>query len=397
MALRTRRVYLDHNATAPLLAEARAALIAALDMTGNPSSVHAEGRDARAVVEAGRREVAALAGADPEGVVFTSGATEAAGTCLTPSWVRDGEPLAIAGLAVAATDHACTRDGGRFDETQRVRLPVDADGQVRPDALSGWLGRFRPHERGMLCLSLANSETGVIQNLAPIRERLAGRDVVFVLDAAQAAGRLPLDIAELGADALFFSGHKLGAAKGVGAYVLRRAGLRPTPLMIGGGQERGARGGTEAIALIASFAAAAGVARQRLALGTAGLFSLRDRLIAGLRAGGGEVRILGEASARLPNTVAVAAPGLRAETAQIALDLEGFAVSSGSACSSGKVGPSHVIEAMRDGGLEIDAAAGAIRISFGYETTREEIDRVTAALCRLVARGQAAAGGLCAA
>lgn len=385
MTDRPRRIYLDYNATAPLLPEARAALIDALDRSGNPSSVHAEGRRARAIVEDARRKVAALVGAAPEAVVFTSGATEAAATCLSPDWIEGGSEIPLGRLAVVETDHPCLRSGGRFAPRAVTRLPVDAEGRLRPEALGDWLSLAGETAPGMLALTLANSETGVLQDLANVSRALAA-DAVVVVDAVQALGRLPLDITELGCHALILSGHKIGAASGVGAYVLGDPRLTPSPLLTGGGQEKGRRSGTEAVAAIASFGAAAEVARERLTSGAAArLLALRRRLeerVADL----GEVLVVAAAAGRLPNTVMLAIAGMRAETAQIALDLAGFAVSAGSACASGKVGASHVLEAMREAGAPVDPSTGAIRVSFGYETVIGDIDAFAEAFRVLLRR-----------
>ncbi|WP_224006754.1 cysteine desulfurase family protein [Aureimonas sp. SA4125] len=394
MTERDRRIYLDYNSGAPLLPEARAALIDSADLAGNPSSVHAEGRRAYAVVEEARRRVARLVGADPEHLVFTSGATEAAATCLTPEWVMGDQIVTLGALAVADTDHPATREGGRFAPSAVSRLPVDAQGQLRLDALGRWCDGLASGNRAMLCLTLANSETGILQDLAPIRETIAGSGVLLVLDVVQAAGRLPLAISDLGADALLLSGHKIGAAKGIGAYALADGACRPTPLLTGGGQERRHRGGTQAVALIASFGAAASVAADRLADAEGRLNTLAERLLARLGGVAAPWKLLGSDSAKLANTFAITLPGLNAETAQMGLDLAGFAVSAGSACSSGKVGASHVLNAMKAGGLDIDASAGAIRISFGYETTSEEIDLFAAAFGRLAERVGKATSGL---
>jgi cysteine desulfurase len=391
MTIREFRIYLDHNSTAPLMPEAGEALLAALSLTGNPSSVHAEGRRVRSLVEDARRKVASLLHAEPENIVFTSGATEAANTCLTPRWMQDGEELVLSGLAVSDADHPATREGGRFEFSKVRRLPVDAAGVLRLDALDVWIAES--HAPRMLSLTLANSETGVIQPLKPIVERLKGTGILLILDIVQAAGRIDLAEAAEHADALLVSGHKIGAAKGIGAYALRRAGLRPFPLLVGGGQERRHRAGTEAVPLIAGFGAAAEVAQRRLATEAETTLKLRERLLKAIEASGASHLLFGAAAERLPNTVTIAAPGLRAETAQIALDLAGFAVSSGSACSSGKVGPSHVLEAMQTGGLAIDAAAGAIRVSFGYETTESEIDQFSEAFIRLLRRAEASEAG----
>ncbi|MCQ8782543.1 cysteine desulfurase family protein [Mangrovibrevibacter kandeliae] len=381
-----RRAYLDHNATAPLLPEARKALLRALEQPGNPSSVHAEGRAARALVEAARRSVAGLVGASPPAVTFTSGATEAATTCLSPLWIEEGREVAIGRLAVLDTDHPCIRDGGRFAPERVTRLPVDADGIVDLDALARWLDAADGPEPDLLALCFANNETGVIQPLDAITDLIGEKPVLLAVDAVQAVGRLPLDGILARADAVILSGHKIGAAKGVGAVALRRESLRPAPLLTGGGQEKRRRSGTEAVAPIASFGAAAEVAGRRCE--EAGrLLALRTQIESRLESLG--VAVVGRDASRLPNTVMAARPGLKAETAQMALDLAGFAVSSGSACSSGKVGPSHVLEAMAKAGAPVDPNEGAIRISFGYETGEDELDALLVEISRLVTRSAA--------
>ncbi|MBE7186439.1 MAG: cysteine desulfurase [Methylobacterium mesophilicum] len=391
MSSNRRRIYLDYNATHPLLAEARSALVDALELCGNPSSVHSEGRLARACVEAARQSVAGLLTASAENVFFTSSATEAAVTCLTPRWVRDGRETRIDSLAVVETDHPATREGGQFASEALIRLPVDAEGVLDMRALHGWLdglaGRI-----GMLALCLANGETGVVQPLHEVRSALAGRNVLLLLDAVQVAGRMPLDIGELGADAVILSGHKLGAAKGVGAFVLASESLRPFRLLSGGGQERGMRSGTEAVPAIASFGAAAESASRRALESDAHMAALRERIAKRLLAEACDFTVLGSgATRRLGNTLAVSVPGLKAETAQIALDLEGFAVSAGSACSSGKVGASHVLVAMAAGGLDVDPAAGLLRISLGDGTTEADVDAFAASFARIIRRAQSGA------
>ena len=383
-----RRIYLDYNASAPLLPEARDALVAALD-AANPSSVHADGRRARAMVERARASVAQLVGAPPENAVFTSGASEAATQALSTEWSRSGEIVRVSSLAVIDTDHPCIRDGGRFAPDAVTRLPVDGNGVVDIGALSAWCAALEEGGTAVLALTLANSETGVVQPVAAIREAISGRDVLLVVDAVQAAGRVPIDVPSLGADAVLLSGHKLGAAKGVGALVLREETTRPLPLVRGGGQEKGRRAGTEPVPAIGSFGAAADVVRRHLDEEPDTLPSLRRHLELRLRKICTQALILGEGAERVPNTVAIATPGLKAETAQIALDLDGIAVSAGSACSSGKVGPSHVVAAMARGGLLLAPEDGAIRVSFGHATLPEEIDRFVEAYAAVAGRAGA--------
>ncbi|MEX6507937.1 cysteine desulfurase family protein [Jiella sp. M17.18] len=379
------RLYLDYNATAPILPEAREALAAALD-AANPSSVHGEGRAARALVERARVSVARLLGAESENVVFTSGATEAAANSLTPRWLVAGVERRVSRLAVLDTDHPCLREAGGFPAEDVTRLPVDGSGAFLPGALAEWVDGLGPGETGLLALTLANSETGVVQPLDRIRAVVADKPVLLVLDVVQAVGRMPVSLAETGADALILSGHKLGAAKGVGALVLAEAATRPFALIRGGGQEGGRRSGTEPVPAIASFGAAAEVAFARGKDPAREMAARRETLERMLLTRVPGAVILGEAAQRIPNTVAVAVPGLRAETAQIALDLAGFAVSAGSACSSGKVGRSHVVEAMAKGGLALSPQDGAIRVSFGPDTALDDLLRFADAFASLAAR-----------
>ncbi|WP_062202672.1 cysteine desulfurase family protein [Aureimonas sp. AU12] len=384
MTVSSRRIYLDHNASAPLLPEARAALIDALEVTGNPSSVHREGRSARALMAQARSKIARLVGADAEEVVFTSGATEAAVTCLTPDWVLDGQHVRLPRLAVLDTDHPCLREGGRFDPEAVTRLPVDRHGIVDMRALTAWLAMGEP---GILAFTAANSETGVLQPLSEIVSAAHAAGCVVVVDAVQMATRIPLDTRAIGADALILSGHKIGAPKGIGAFVLGSTERRPAPLLTGGAQETRQRAGTEALALIAAFGAAAEAGERSLDRGGHdALTALRDHCETALALVSREVQIVGDDADRLPQTVSVHHPRLTAETVQIALDLDGIAVSAGSACSSGKVGPSHVLEALHRAGAPIDPQAGAIRVSFGLTTTRAEIDAFLKAYARLASR-----------
>ncbi|MFZ5750894.1 MAG: cysteine desulfurase family protein [Pseudomonadota bacterium] len=329
------RVYLDWNATAPLRPEARAAMIAALDLPGNPSSVHAEGRAARALVEKARAQVAAAFGAEGADVVFTSGATEAAALA-----------MAGRGLAVAGIEHEAVLAWGE------ERLVCDEQGRVVvPDpALSA--------------LQLANSETGVVQDLP---EGLA------VTDLCQAAGKIPFAFNWLGADAAIISAHKFGGPKGVGALILRR-GLEVEARARGGGQEMGRRAGTEAVALIAGMGAAAEAAARDLA---AGLWdevaALRDRFEAVVLDRVADARVAGQGARRLPNTSCLIAPGWKGETQVMQMDLAGFAVSAGSACSSGKVRESRALRAM---GMDPVAASSAIRISIGPGVAEDDLMRL---------------------
>lgn len=355
------RTYLDHNATAPLRPEARAAMLDALDLTGNASSVHAEGRAARKLVEAARAHVAALVDAHPDEVVFTSGATEA------NNWVmRAGWDL----IAVAGTEHDSVLAPARASGSERLELTSTDDGVVSLESLRQRLssGNATPGH-GLLSLHAANAETGVTQPLAEAAGLARDHKLVFHTDAVQAAGRVHISCRELGLDLMSISAHKLGGPKGVGALIMT-AGVELPPLITGGGQEGRRRAGTENVAAIAGFGAAAEAALRDLAH-MARVTALRERLEAGVRDVTPAVHVIGHGVSRLPNTTCMALPGLPASTLLIKLDLAGVAVSAGSACSSGKIGRSHVLKAM---GVAEHLAAAAIRVSLGPNTTDAEVD-----------------------
>lgn len=367
-------VYLDYNASAPLLAAAREAVIAAMDIDGNASSVHRNGRALRAIIQKARADVAALVNAKPDHVVFTAGATEAAATLLTPHYTMGRAALTMGHLYVCAADHPCTLAGGQFERGAISQFGVDADGVVDLGALDEVLaGHDKATGLPLVVVHLANNETGVIQPVKAISAVVKRHGGVLVVDAVQAAGRVPVDLADGTIDYLILSAHKIGGPKGAGAIVAASDLMMPLPLVGGGGQERGHRGGTEAAPAIAGFGAAAAQARDSVeAFGQ--LATLRDTLEQGLRAVCAEVVIHGQAVERLANTVFFSVPGKKAETMQIAFDLAGFAVSSGSACSSGKVGQSHVLKAMGIIGDE-----GAVRVSFGLATQDADIEAFLAA------------------
>lgn len=377
--------YLDYNASAPLLDSARLAFVSALAADANPSSVHRAGKAARRVIEDARRQVAALVGASAEHVVFTSGATEAAATLLTPDWRMGRAPLTCSHLYVLSTDHPCLLAGGRFPAGKVTRLPVGPDGLADMTAMRRAL-EAHDAETGLplVALHAANNETGVLQPLDAVRALVAEAGGVLVVDAVQAAGRVSIDMAAGYADFLILSAHKLGGPRGVGAFVAREGLLMPEPLIRGGGQERGHRAGTENAAGIAGFGAAAEEAKQALPAMT-NVEALRDRFEARLEEIAPGAVIHGRSAPRIANTSFFSLPGIKAETAQIALDLEGLQVSAGSACSSGKVGPSHVMEAMG-----ADAALGALRVSIGRATAWDELDRLLQAIGILLARRKAA-------
>ena len=375
------RAYLDHNASAPLVEAARRAMLAALEADGNPSSVHAEGRAARRLVETARRQVAGLVGGRADHVVFTSGATEAAATLLTPEWRMGRAPLRVSRLFVATADHPCILCGGRFPADAVTLLPVDRDGLIDLAALEAALSTH-DGETGMAMVAThaANNETGVIQPMAEIGRIARAAGALVVVDAVQAAGRVPLDISDGSADFLILSSHKIGGPKGAGAIVGASDLLMPLPLVPGGGQEKGHRSGTENVAAIAGFGAAAEEALAGLA-GMASVEALRGGFEAAIRSIAPGATIFGEGAPRLPNTVFFDLPGMKAETAQIAFDLAGVALSAGSACSSGRVGPSHVLKAMGHGDQ-----ASALRVSIGRSTGENELSMFREALGAIVAR-----------
>ena len=375
------RLYLDHNATAPLRPEARAALLASLERVGNASSVHAEGRAARKSIEGARQAVAALVGGSAKGVVFTSGATEANVTALSPRWIRLARDVEVTDLLVSAVEHPSVLRGGQFPPERVQRIPVDAEGVVQLDALARMLSLIV--DRGgvpLVSVQMANNETGALQPIAEVAGLAIAAGGFVHCDAVQAAGRLPIEIDRLGVDTLAISAHKIGGPQGVGALVQRIGGAHPAPLIVGGGQEGWKRAGTEPVAAIAAFGAAALAAKAEIHF-MGDVAARRDSLQAALIAHTPTARILSNDTERLPNTLSLVVPGLSAETAVIAFDLEGIAISSGSACSSGKVAASHVLEAM---GLEPKLARAGLRISLSATTTDAEIDRFSAAWGRVV-------------
>jgi len=375
------RAYLDYNASAPLLPLARAAMLAALDSSANASSVHSEGRAARRIIEDARRNVAALVNGQAEHVVFTSGATEAATTLLTPEWQMGRARLRMGKVYVSAADHPCLLNGGRFGAERTAHVGVNADGILDLEALAAVLAAHDKAEGlPLVAIHAANNETGVVQPLEEIGRIVKEAGGVLVADAVQAAGRIPLDISAGYIDFLILSSHKIGGPQGAGAFVACSDLMMPKPLVVGGGQEKGFRAGTENLAAIAGFGAAAAQALEALA-GVNEICDLRDEIEASVLSRAPDAEIFGRQAARLANTTFFAIPGIKSETAQIAFDLAGVALSAGSACSSGKVGPSHVLKAMGHENPE-----GALRVSVGPATTRAEVQQFTAALSSLLAR-----------
>ena len=383
----SKRTYLDCNATHPLLPEARDAMVQAYDIVGNPSSVHGEGRKARAVIDAARRDVAALVNAKPEHVIFTSGATEAASYVLTPHWQMGRAALTFSHLYVSSSEHPCMLAGGRFPVESITLLPVTSSGELALDHLVALLAA---HDKAqglpLVAVQMANNETGVVQPIQPIAAIVAAHGGVLVVDAVQSVGRISVDITKACGDYLIVSSHKIGGPKGVGALICVSDLMMPKALIRGGGQEKSHRAGTEALPAIAGFGAAAKAAKLRVA--RAGeMLEKRQRIESLILECDSDAVIYGvNASERLVNTVFFALSGLKAETAQIAFDLSGVALSAGSACSSGRVGPSHVLKAMGFGNND-----GALRVSVCLETTDEDIDAFGKALREIAARRAGAA------
>lgn len=375
------RAYLDYNASAPLTAAAREAMLAAFEISANPSSVHSEGRTARRVIEDARRDVAALVNAKPEHVIFTSGATEAAAMLLTPNWQMGRGALSMGRLYVCQADHPCLLHGGRFPAERVTRIGVDHAGIVDLLELEAALAAHDKAEGlPLVAIHAANNETGVIQPLERLGRIVKAAGGVLILDAVQAAGRIPLDLSAGYADYLILSSHKIGGPKGAGAMIAASDLMMPKPLVTGGGQEKGHRAGTENLAAIAGFGAAAREARSALD-DIDGIRALRDEIEAMVKSFVPDAEIFGTGAERLANTTFFAIPGLKAETAQIAFDLAGVALSAGSACSSGKVGPSHVLKAMGHGD-----ALGALRVSVGHATTARDLELFRKALAAIAAR-----------
>jgi cysteine desulfurase len=360
------RVYLDWNATTPLRAEARAAMLTAWELIGNPSSVHAEGREARRLVEDARAALAAAVGVLPRNVVFTSAGTEANALALVPG-LRGPSGGPVERLLVSAVEHASVLAGGRFPADRIGQIRVTRSGVLDLDHLTVLLGNGPP---ALVSIMAANNETGALQPVAEAARIVHEAGGLLHVDAVQALGKIAFNINAVGAGLATFSAHKIGGPKGIGALVIAEGIAGLEPVLRGGGQELNRRAGTENVAGIAGFGAAAKVALQALSEDAERMTTLRDRLENGIHAVAGAT-IFADDVKRLPNTVLFTAPGLKAETAVIGFDLEGVAVSSGSACSSGKVQPSHVLSAM---GYDATVAQGAVRLSLGWSTGPDDIN-----------------------
>ena len=361
------RVYLDWNATTPLRREAREAMAAAWDIQGNPSSVHAEGRQAHRLVEDARASISGAVGAQPGNVVFTSGGTEANVLALTPG-LRRGAGLPVKRLLVSAIEHASVLAGGRFPAEMIGSIGVTRSGLLDLDRLRAALEDGPP---ALVSIMLANNETGALQPVQEAGEVVHAAGGLLHVDAIQAFGKIPFYINAINADLVTVSAHKIGGPKGVGTLILAEGLLGFEALLRGGGQERGHRAGTENVAGIAGFGAAAMAAMGVLEADAVRVESLRNRLENGLQQTP-DALMFSKDAPRLPNTTLFTVPGLKAETAVIGFDLAGIAVSSGSACSSGKVQPSHVLQAM---GFGPELAQGAVRLSLGWSTSDADIDR----------------------
>lgn len=366
----TGQVYLDYNASAPLCHEARQAMVAAMEIPGNPSSVHASGRAARKIIDHARRTIAELVGGDSERIIFTSGGTEA-------------NNLALNGLEdvtvfTSAIEHPSVMDG----RTDARRIPVDEHGLVDLDALEAMLkDASDAGEKVLVSVMLANNETGVIQPVAKVALLAREYGAKVHCDAVQALGRMPVDMGRLLVDMVSISAHKIGGPKGIGALAIA-PGVMLIPQIRGGGQEKYRRGGTENVVGIAGFEAAARRAEANMAK-MADIAALRDRLETELASVAPELLIAGKGTDRLSNTSCLILPGMPGETQVMALDLAGVAISSGSACSSGKVRESHVLKEMG-----ISDTGSAVRVSLGLETTDEDIDTFIRVWSRM--RGNAA-------
>lgn len=364
-----RRAYLDHNATTPLRPAAREAICAALAAPGNASSIHAEGRAARAAIETARIEIGALVGAPAKSIVFTSGGTEALNLALTPHFAAGAAKQPFDLLLVGAGEHPGVLSGHRFPQGAVETAPLKPDGVLDLEALDAALVR-NAGRRVMLALQAANNETGVIQPVAAAARLVHAAGGILVCDGVQAAGKADCDIARLEADALILSAHKFGGPQGVGALCFADAASHIGEAMIrGGGQERGARAGTENVAGVVGMAAALAAAREGLELDRGRLAAWRDGLENEIARLAPDATFFGQGRERLANTSCFAVPGIEAQLLLIFLDIEGVAVSSGSACSSGKVKRSHVLAAM---GVAPELAAGAIRVSLGWNSTEED-------------------------
>ena len=374
-------IYADHNATTPIRPEARAAMLAALDLGANPSSVHSAGRMARQTLEHARKQVAISIGAVAQDVVFTSGGTEASALAIHGA-VRKLERKAT--LFLTGLEHSAVRDNARAAGVAVKEIGVLPSGVIDLAALEGALAALNEEDgTPILALMLANNETGVIQPVAEAAAMMRAGGGLTHCDAVQALGKIKVNVLLLGADYLALSAHKCGGPTGVGALWMRR-GAPLIPSMLGGGQEKSLRSGTENLAGIAAFGAAAEASVAALPK-MAELAKLRDAMEGVVKLEGG-AHIFGSDAPRLPNTSCFAVEGFRAETQVMAMDLEGVCISAGSACSSGKVKTSGVLSAM---GVSDALASCAIRTSYGWNSLPEDFEATADAWLRITARRKA--------
>lgn len=369
------RTYLDYNATAPMRPEVVAVVCAAMDGIGNASSVHKEGREARALVEKARQSVADLVGVNPDGVTFTSGGTEANHLAFRQAAARGASTIFYSALEHPSVMEAAKLAGAETG-IPVSEIPADKDGRVSCTALEHLLERGG--ERPFVSVMAANNETGVLQPLQEVADLVHAAGGVLHTDAVQIVGKTPFDMKALGVDMATLSAHKIGGPLGVGAFVLAED-AHVAARQTGGGQERGRRSGTENVSAIAGFGIAAALADDLTAADP--MRSLRDTLETSCKKSVPDVQFFGAEVDRLPNTSCLSAPGLKAETLLMQLDLAGLAVSAGSACSSGKVARSHVLDAM---GVDDTLANGAVRVSLGWATTENDIDKFCAAWIKAV-------------
>ena len=382
-----RRVYLDHAATTPVDPEVAELMAQVLrEVPGNPSSIYAEGRRARALVDRARDEVAQAIGADPGEIVFTSGGTESDNLALRG--VLKAREGAADGLVTTAVEHHAVLDTARDLAAHRLArltvLPVDRDGRVTVQAVAAAI------DTGTAIVSVmhGNNEIGTLQPIGEIGALCRERGVAFHSDAVQTVGALPIDVQVLPVDLLSVNAHKFYGPKGVGALYVRRA-TRIATIQTGGGQEKGRRTGTENVAGIVGLGAALRIAAARRSAESVRQVVLRDRVISGIRSRIPEATLTGHPTERLPNNASFCFRGTQGEALIVSLDLEGFSASSGSACTSGDTEPSHVLLAL---GLERDLAQGSLRLTLGRDTTDADVDALLAALPPIVARLRAASG-----
>ena len=375
-----KRVYLDNNASAPPFPAAIDATLRAMrELAGNASSVHEEGRLARRVLEESRETVASFLGADARDLFFTSGGSESNNTALRGVALRTSERCHVVVTAIEHPSVLATADALRAEGCTVSIVGCDASGVVDPAKVE----RAIESRTGIVAVMLANNETGVVQPIAKIAEICRGRGIHLHCDAAQGVGRIPVDVRDLGADSVAISAHKMHGPKGIGALFLRR-GIELAPLITGGAQERRRRAGTESVPLAAGFAAAVEAIRED-ATGEQRMGALRDALESGVVTAFPSAVVQGATVPRLPNTSSVLFPGYDAEGVVIGLDLLGIAISTGSACSSGRIAPSHVLIAM---GLSEEDARSSIRVSLGRMTTSEDVRQAVDAIRVVVPRNR---------